>query len=289
MLGHANPYHGRMHYRHAYHAGNFADVHKHVLLVGLLQALSRKDSPWSYLETHAGAGLYDLRSAASLKTSEAQDGIAQLHRDAAFAEPVASYLKAVHALNAADGPVHIYPGSPVLAQALLREKDRLVLCENVGDVFADLRQHFARDRQTTLHERDGYEAHALLPPAEKRGLVLVDPPFERRDEFEAMEEFLIKAQARFAGGIYAFWYPLKNSFEVERFGRRIAQASSKPVVDCRLDTGAPAEGQMRGSGMVVVNPPYRFVEEMTPVLAALAKTLSLGPRAASHITWLKTE
>lgn len=278
-----------MHYRHAYHAANFADVHKHVLLVGLLQALSRKDSPWSYLETHAGAGLYDLRSAASLKTAEAQDGIGQLHRDLEFAEPVTSYLKAVYALNAADGPVHIYPGSPVLAQALLREKDRLVLCENVDDVFAELKGHFGRDRQATLHQRDGYETHALLPPTEKRGLVLVDPPFERRDEFEAMEEFLAKAQARFAGGIYAFWYPLKNSFEVERFGRRIAALSSKPVLDFCLDTGAPAEGQMRGSGMVVVNPPYRFAEEMTPVLAALAKTLSLGPRAASYVTWLKKE
>lgn len=278
-----------MHYRHAYHAANFADVHKHVLLVGLLQALSRKDSPWSYLETHAGAGLYDLRSAASLKTAEAQDGIGQLHRDLEFAEPVASYLKAVHALNAADGPVHLYPGSPLLAQALAREKDRLVLCENVEDVFAELKGHFGRDRQATLHQRDGYEAHALLPPPEKRGLVLVDPPFERRDEFEAMEAFLAKAQARFAGGIYAFWYPLKNSFEVERFGRRIAALSSKPVLDCCLDTGAPAEGQMRGSGMVIVNPPYRFAEEMAPVLAALAKTLSLGPRAASHLTWLKTE
>ena len=155
-----------MHYRHAYHAGNFADVHKHVVLVGLLQALSRKDSPWSYLETHAGAGLYDLRSSASLKTSEAQDGIGQLHADLVFAEPVATYLKAVRALNAAGEVVHIYPGSPVLAQAMLREKDKLVLCENVAEVFAELRQHFARDRQTTLHERDGYESHALLPPPE---------------------------------------------------------------------------------------------------------------------------
>lgn len=278
-----------MHYRHAYHAGNFADVHKHVVLVGLLQALSRKDAPWSYLETHAGAGLYDLRSAASLKTAEAEDGIAQLREDSAAAEPVASYLKAVRALNAADGPVYLYPGSPLIAQALLRENDRLVLCENVPAVFAELRQHFARDRQVTLHERDGYEAHALLPPPQKRGLVLVDPPFERRDEFEAMEDFLIKAQARFVGGIYAFWYPLKNSFEVERFGRRIAQASRKTVLDVCLDTGAKPEGQMRGSGLVIVNPPYRFADEVAPVLVDLAKTLSLGPRATSTLSWLKSE
>lgn len=278
-----------MHYRHTYHAGNFADVHKHVVLVGLLQALSRKEAPWSYLETHAGAGLYDLRSAASLKTAEAQDGIGQLYSDADTAEPLATYLKAVRALNAAGGEVHLYPGSPLIAQALLRDNDRLVLCEKVPEVFAELRQHFARERQATLHERDGYEAHALLPPPQKRGLVLVDPPFERRDEFEAMEQFLVKAQARFAGGVYAFWYPLKNSFEVERFGRRLALASSKPVLDVCLDTGAKAEGQMRGSGLVIVNPPYRFADEIAPVLADLAKTLSLGPRATSTLTWLKTE
>lgn len=278
-----------MHYRHAYHAGNFADVHKHILLVGLLQALSRKDSPWCYLETHAGAGLYDLRSSAANTTSEWQDGIGRLAAGAVFAEPAATFLKSVRALNAEPNQPLIYPGSPVLAQGLLREQDRLLLCENVPDVCAELRQYFARDKQTTIHERDGYEAHALLPPAEKRGLVLIDPPFERRDEFEAMEAFLIKAQARFAGGIYAFWYPLKNTFEVERFGRRIALASSKPVIDCRLDTGAPAEGQMRGSGLVIVNPPYRFVEEMAPVLSELAAALALGSRAASHLTWLKTE
>ena len=104
-----------------------------------------------------------------------------------------------------------------------------------------------------------------------------------------MEEFLVKAQARFSGGIYAFWYPLKNSFEVERFGRRIAQASSKPVLDVCLDTGAKPEGQMRGSGLVIVNPPYRFAEEVAPVLGELAKTLSLGPRATSTLTWLKSE
>jgi 23S rRNA (adenine2030-N6)-methyltransferase len=195
----------------------------------------------------------------------------------------------VRALNAPGGPLKTYPGSPAIAQALLREKDRLLLCENVPAVFTELKTLLGREPQATLHQRDGYEAHALVPPAEKRGLVLVDPPFERRDEFEAMEAFLLKSQARFAGGIYAFWYPLKNSFEVERFGRRIAQASTKPVVDFCLDTGAKAEGQMRGSGMVVVNPPYRFADEMAPVLADLAKTLSLGARAASHITWLKTE
>lgn len=278
-----------MHYRHAYHAGNFADVHKHVVLVGLLQALSRKESPWFYLETHAGAGLYDLRSAASSATAEWETGIGQLDAISDAAEPLQSYLNQVRVLNPAQGAPASYPGSPVIAQGLLREGDQLILCENVADVFAELREYFARDKQATLHLRDGYEAHALLPPVQKRGLVLVDPPFERRDEFEAMEAFLQKAQARFAGGIYAFWYPLKNSFEVERFGRRVAAISTRPVLDLRFDTGAPAEGQMRGSGLVVVNPPYRFAEEMAPVMKTIADTLSLGPRAASQMTWLKTE
>ena len=155
-----------MHYRHAYHAGNFADVHKHVVLVGLLQALSRKDSPWCYLETHAGAGLYDLAGAAANATAEWQDGIAQLALDGESPEPLAAYLAAVRALNAPGAPLKTYPGSPALAQTLLRDKDRLLLCENVPAVFDELKTLLAREPQATLHQRDGYEAHALLPPAE---------------------------------------------------------------------------------------------------------------------------
>jgi 23S rRNA (adenine2030-N6)-methyltransferase len=169
---------------------------------------------------------------------------------------------------------------------MLRPNDRMVLCESVPEVVEELRLAM---HSGTIHQRDGYEAHSLLPPPEKRGLVLIDPPFERRDEFEAMESFLTKAQARFAGGIYAFWYPLKNTHEGERFKRRVAAVSSKPVIDFCFDTGAEAQGQMRGAGIVVVNPPYRLDETLKPSLDALAFELAQGQRAVSTITWLKAE
>lgn len=274
-----------MHYRHAYHAGNFADVHKHVLLVGLAQAMARKDKPWVYLDTHAGSGGYDLGGAEATRTGEAAEGALRLSALGEVPEPLAGWLRIVRAANPS-GTWRHYPGSPAFVQALAREGDRLLLCESVPEVAAALRDRLPR---ATVHLRDGYESASLLPPAEKRGLVLVDPPFERRDEFAAMEDFLVRAQARFAGGVYAFWYPLKNSHEVERFGRRIAAASGKPVIDFRFETGARAEGQMRGSGLVVVNPPYRCAEDVAPALDRLARELAAGRGAASRITWLKTE
>ena len=274
-----------MHYRHAYHAGNFADVHKHVLLVGLARAMARKDKPWAYLDTHAGAGRYDLGGAEAACTGEAAGGALRLQGLKDAPEPLASWQRTVAAANGGSD-WRRYPGSPGFVQAFARPGDRLVLCETVPEVVEALRLAVPL---ATVHARDGYESASLLPPAEKRGLVLVDPPFERRDEFAAMLDFLTRAQGRFAGGVYAFWYPLKNTHEVERFGRRLGVISSRPVVDFRFDTGAKAEGQMRGSGLMVVNPPFRFVEEVTPALEILARELGVGARAASEVIWLKTE
>lgn len=274
-----------MHYRHAYHAGNFADVHKHVLLCGLAQAMARKDKPYAYLDTHAGSGSYDLGGAEAARTGEAAEGALRLQGLKDAPEPLASWQRIVSAANAGGGWRH-YPGSPAFVKALAREGDRLLLCESVAEVAEELR---TRLFDATVHVRDGYESASLLPPAEKRGLVLVDPPFERRDEFAAMLDFLERAQARFAGGVYAFWYPLKNTHEVERFGRRLAVLSSKPVVDFRFDTGAKAEGQMRGSGLMIVNPPFRLAEEVAPALKVLARELGVGSRAASEVIWLKKE
>lgn len=273
-----------MHYRHAYHAGNFADVHKHVLLCGLAQAMSRKDKPWVYLDTHAGAGRYDLGGIEAARTGEAAEGALRLQTLENAPEPLASWQRAVFALN--PGAWRLYPGSPAFVQSLARPDDRLLLCETVPGVVEELRRVLPT---AIVHVRDGYEAASLLPPPEKRALVLVDPPFERRDEFAAMLDFLTRAQARFAGGVYAFWYPLKNSHEVERFGRRLGVISSRPVVDFRFDTGAKAEGQMRGSGLMIVNPPFRFVEDVAPALKLLARELGVGSRASSEVIWLKTE
>lgn len=266
-----------MHYRHSYHAGNFADVFKHAVLCALLGALSRKDTPWCYLETHAGAGAYDLAGEGATRTGEWRDGIGRLAGETA-PPPLDRLLAVVRALNG-DGPLRHYPGSPLFARALARDGDRLVLCEKVPEVAADLKENLAGERRAAVHRRDGYEAHALLPPAEKRGLVLVDPPFERPDEFQAVGDLLEKSLARFAGGVYAAWYPLKNRHAAARFERRVARLAERAPLRLVLETGAPGEGQMRACAVLVVNPPYRLADDFAEAGRWLAGRLAQGPRA----------
>ncbi len=281
-----------MHYRHAYHAANFADVFKHVLLTGLLTGLSRKDKPWAFVDTHAGAGDYDLGHIAADTTGEWRNGIGALSEvdtDAAdLPTLVARYLRLVRAANA-DGGFRFYPGSPRLAQWLARAEigDRLVLCEKVEEVAEELRRA-VRGANAAFHIRDGYEAHALLPPPEKRGLMLIDPPFERGDEFEAVAELIRKSAARFANGVYAAWYPLKNAHVAAKFVQRVARESGRPTLELMIETDAPPRAPdangivkhpMTACGLVVVNPPFGFAEEASAALAFLAPLLAQGPRA----------
>lgn len=284
-----------LHYRHSYHAGNFADVFKHTLLCGLLQALNRKDKPWCYLETHAGAGLYDLQGIGAEKTGEWREGIARiLARREALPEPLATFVQIARGANA-EGSTHFYPGSPRFAQALARRDDRLALCESVGEVADELKAVFRLPSAGTvkpacaIHQRDGYEAHALLPPPEKRGLVLIDPPFERPDEFEAIGDFLVKALARFSNGVYAVWYPAKKRFDGEKFLRRMNRELTRPTLNIALDNGAVAEGQMRGCGLLIVNPPFRFAEDMEPALRSISRMLAQGPKATFRCEWIREE
>jgi 23S rRNA (adenine2030-N6)-methyltransferase len=267
-----------MHYRHAYHAGNFADVFKHAVLCGLLNALNRKDKPWCYLETHAGAGAYDLAGEGAARTGEWRDGIGRLHGMSGAPAPLDRLLEIVGALNAG-GELRRYPGSPLIARALARPGDRLVLCEKVDKVAADLAENLRGERRAVIHRRDGYEAHALLPPEEKRGLVLIDPPFERPDEFQAVGDLLEKSLARFAGATFAAWYPLKNRHAAARFERRMARVAETPPLRVALETGAKGEGQMRACAVLVVNAPFRFEADFDACGRALAGALSQGRQA----------
>lgn len=263
-----------MHYRHSFHAGNFADVFKHVVLCGLFAALNRKDKPWCFLDTHAGAGFYDLSGVGANKTGEWREGIARLAGLREAPEQLASYLQI-----ARRNP-NSYPGSPAFALAQARTGDRLLLCEKVPEIAAELKAALGRDPRVAIHRRDGYEAHSLLPPAEKRGLILVDPPFERPDEFEAVAEFLKQAVGRFAAGLYAVWYPLKNRHAAARFERRAAALTREPPLRIEFDTGAKGEGQMRACAVLVLNPPFRIEQELAPALQVLVRELAQGPRAA---------
>lgn len=281
-----------MHYRHAYHAANFADVFKHVLLTGLLGGLCRKDKPWAFVDSHAGAGDYDLGNVQAGATGEWRNGIGTLADVGADASQVpalvARYLALVRAANA-DGGFRFYSGSPRLAQCLMRPEigDRLVLCEKVEEVADELRRA-VRGANAAIHVRDGYEAHALLPPPEKRGLMLIDPPFERGDEFDAVVELIRKSVGRFSNGIYAAWYPLKNAHVAAKFVQRVARESGRPTLELMIETDAPPRAPdangivkhpMTACGLVVVNPPFGFEQEARDALAFLAPRLAQGPRA----------
>nr|WP_240954175.1 23S rRNA (adenine(2030)-N(6))-methyltransferase RlmJ [Solimonas marina] len=243
--------------------------------------MSRKDSPWAYVETHAGGGAYDLADEAASRTAEFHDGIARLYARDDAPPAVAAYLEVVRTLNA-HAALRRYPGSPRFATHYARGSDRIVLCEREPAIAATLKAELAADPHVAIHQRDGYEATALLPPREKRGLVLVDPPFERPDEFDAAAAFLERALTRFANGVFAIWYPYKKRFDTERFLRRLRRDCPREAINYTLETGAPSAGQMHACGLLVVNPPYSFVGEAEAALPWLAQRLAQGPAAAAR-------
>lgn len=269
-----------MHYRHSFHAGNFADVFKHLVQGALLAALGRKDKPWCYLETHAGAGVYYLDTGGATRTGEWRDGIGRLYALKDSPPLLADYLARVRRLNG-DGELLRYPGSPWIALDFARPTDRVVLCERIEEVFLELKFAMGRDRRIALHQRDGYELPSLLPPKEKRGLALIDPPFERPDEFVAMARVLEQSHERFAGGVYALWYPLKNRHAASKLARKARTIGE--TLQIEFETGAPGDGKMRGCGMLVVNPPFGLRKELEPCLKVLVRELALGSKAEYRI------
>ena len=272
-----------MNYRHAYHAGNFADVVKHVVLSRIIDYLKRKDAPFRVIDTHAGIGLYDLSSDEAQKTGEWRGGVGRL-AGKAFPPEIAAlldpYLGAV-GLDESAGDIRSYPGSPLIARRLLRKQDRLFAIELHPEDAGELRRLFAGDIQTRVLELDGWLAlGAQLPPKERRGLVLVDPPFEEPGEFDRMADALVKAHHRWPGGIYALWYPVKNAREVAAFRDRLRQAGIARILDLRFDIRRPSpEPRLDGCGMAVVNPPYALEAEMRAVLPGAAHAACRRSRA----------
>ena len=266
-----------MNYRHAFHAGNFADVLKHAVLARILDYLKRKPGAFRVIDTHAGTGLYDLSSEEAQKTGEWRGGIGRLMA-AALPEAAAAllqpYLDAVRAVNPRGGIRH-YPGSPLVARHLLRGSDRMTAIELHPQDVAALKQRFAGDWQVRVLALDGWLAlGAHVPPKEKRGLVLVDPPFEKEGEFDRLVDGLVRAHRRWPGGTYALWYPIKDRAAVERFRARLGDTGIDKMLDIALEIRAPSpEPRLDGCGMVVVNPPYVLEEEMAALLPALCATL----------------
>ncbi len=256
-----------MNYRHAFHAGNFADCVKHALLVWLVRALQRKDKPAFFLDTHAGRGRYDLESAEARRTGEWRDGIARLR---AAPDPVlGDYLGVVEQLG-------LYPGSPLLIRALMRAGDRLACCEWHAEEAAVLKRLFAGDPAVAVHRRDGWEAlGALLPPPERRGLTLIDPPFEAEDEFERLADGLRRAHRRFATGVLAAWYPIKSRARTRPFHALLRESGFAEALVVEFCLRPPLDpARLNGSGLIVVNPPFGFAAAAPALLAALHTRLA---------------
>ena len=253
-----------MNYRHAFHAGNFADCMKHALMLSILGLLTRKTTPVFVLDTHAGRGTYDLLDEAQ-RTGEWRHGIARLIPPP---PPLAFYVGLAERLG-------LYPGSPTLIRARLRPGDALACCELHPDDAAALRRRFRTDPIVSVHHRDGYEAiAALLPPQHRRGLILIDPPYEQPGEFDRVAQALATGAARFDHGIYAAWYPIKHRSPVHAFHQSLQNAALTDIVAAELWLREPTDpARLNGCGLIVRNPPFGFLEEATPILEALRDTL----------------
>jgi 23S rRNA (adenine2030-N6)-methyltransferase len=281
-----------MNYRHVFHAGNFADVVKHATLARIITHLREKPAPFRVIDTHAGAGLYDLTKSEASRTEEWRGGIGRLAGQSLapnVRDLLAPYLEAVARFNSGDA-LKTYPGSPALARALLRPQDRLLACELEPNAARSLAAHFGRDRQAKAIAIDGWTAlGAYVPPRERRGLVLIDPPFEKPGEFDRLVEGLAAAHRKWATGIYMLWYPIKDTKETNAFARRLARCGVPNILRAEL-TIAPASPQrLNGSGLILINPPWLLEAELRALLPTLAALLAPDGKGATRLDWLSAK
>jgi 23S rRNA (adenine2030-N6)-methyltransferase len=278
-----------MNYRHAFHAGNFADVFKHAILTRILVHLRDKPAPFRVIDLHAGAGLYDLASEASQRTGEWKNGVARLF--AAELRPeaaalLAPYLAAVRAFNPGGEPRH-YPGSPLIVGELLRANDRLIACELEPVAAAALARRLHGIRQAKAVAIDGWVAlNAYIPPSERRGLVLLDPSYEEAAEFPRLAAALVSAWRKWRTGIYMAWYPIKSRNGPDALVRALARCGLEKALRLEITIGPiDADGPLAGCGLVVINPPWRLAEEGQVMLGALMELF--GPAARHRVDWIE--
>jgi len=271
-----------MNYRHGYHAGNFADVFKHAVLARILVLMSAKETPLRVIDTHAGAGRYNLDSEQAKRTGEAETGIRKLLANLPTGEALAllqPYLRAV------EQTAPFYPGSPLIAQSLARSQDAMTFCELHPEEYAKLEKAVGRDRLTKTLALDGWTAlKSLLPPKERRALILIDPPYEDPSEFRRVVEGMEEAIRRFATGVYLIWYPIKNRHDTDAAVRRILRVANKPALKLEFEVGKPLpEGPLCATGLLVINPPWKLKEECERLLPALRQCLGTSPHSAFRI------
>ncbi|HEY6259116.1 MAG TPA: 23S rRNA (adenine(2030)-N(6))-methyltransferase RlmJ [Xanthobacteraceae bacterium] len=282
-----------MNYRHAFHAGSFADVVKHAVLARLLVHLGEKPAPYRVIDTHADAGLYDLAGPEASRSTEWQAGIARVLGaaiDGSARALLAPYLDAVVARNL-PGRLTAYPGSPALVAAFLRAQDRLVACEREPNAAAALQRNFGHDRRIKAIAIDGWTAlNAYVPPKERRGLVLVDPPYEEAGDFARLAQSLESAHRKWATGTYVLWYPIKARAEPDALARRLARSGIGKVLRAEVMIAPLAvPPRLCGCGIIVVNPPWTLEGELQTMLPELARILAGHERGACRIDWLARE
>lgn len=288
-----------MNYRHQYHAGNFADVMKHVLLLQLVRAMQRKETGFLYLDTHAGRGSYDLAVAAQGDTRQREPewpaGIGRLWNASQLSALLADYVAVVRDFDRRrsnrEATPRYYPGSPALVAARAREQDRLVLCERHPEEAAALANEMSYARRTSVQTIDGYIApRAVLPPPEKRALVLIDPPFEAQDEFARIVTAVEQGLARLPAGVFAVWYPLTERARIDAFAEQLRTLPLPPTSVYELTIAGETTGlKMRGCGLVVINPPWQFEAAVMPALHELAELLQQESGATARCHWLAAE
>ena len=287
-----------MNYRHAYHAGNFADVLKHSVLFALIEAMQAKATPFAFVDTHAGSGCYALDGVEAGKTGEYKDGISRLlfpdlhpnsGKGQALPPLLRRWLDAILRLPGNDHGLKLYPGSPLQVANAMREIDSAQLCELHPEEATRLRDLFHHDHRVHVHQRNGYEAlKALLPPKEKRGLVLIDPPYEAQEaEYRVIEKALKAALERWPTGVYAVWYPIKLRSQVQPFHRWLQHCSARRVLRAELLVH-PDDSPLRlnGSGMVILNAPWKLDEALRDSLRVMAPMLSQERPAQWRLDWL---
>lgn len=282
-----------MNYRHVFHAGNYSDVVKHVVLTGLISSLAKKDAPFCYIDTHAGVGYYDLYSDSAKKTKEFENGIEKIIQCPNPPHLVKQYLDCVHIINnqlskSSYSSLRYYPGSPLIARHLARAHERMIACELHPEDYQALKNTFANDKRVAIHHMDGFLGlKAFLPPAERRGLVLIDPPYENPDEFTRIAHALPGALKRWEMGIYAIWYPIKEKAQVARFYRAMREATEKPIYAIELTIYPDLPNHLNGCGIAIINPPWQFDITMNDTLPWLWKALTINDQGGYSAFMLK--